>query len=328
MPSQPVSEEAWILELVGGSRLRGSPGPDLPDSGLPSWRLALQGEVFLPFDSLWLRAQGRGSIPEPRPLDQDQLWLLRPGGVLDLQRGFLLDWRAAGAVFETSGGARTVPWPEVHALSVLEESLAPPRDGVWLFLADGSALTAKVIAQDPRGAEGSHWEIELPWGAHARIPASAVSRVRRREAVEEWANAAWTVSEQPSSSVLDWSPKLGRSVDGHALRLGARTWPDGLGVKAPSTLTRRAPGAGLLMLTVGADARVADFRQPQPIVFRVLLDGVELASTPPLGHSDAPRTLRVAVPHAGLLSLRAETATEANQGAHANWCDLIWLAGE
>jgi hypothetical protein len=327
LPPLPADDESWVLGLAGGSRLRGEPGPDLPDAGLATWRLALPGAPLLPLDSLWLRAQGRGALP---PADsgarEDRLWLRRPGGVLDLRQGFLLDWRAAGAVFQTAGGERTVPWSDVHAMALLDEPVAEPAGTVWLFLADGSTLAAKVLGQDPH-AEGGAWSIELPWGARARLPAASITRVRRREGVEEWARASWEVREHPRAEVLDWSPKFGAAVEGGALRLGGRTWPDGIGVKAPSEVARAAPGPGTLLLTVGADDRTAGVGQPQPIVFRVLLGGEELTRTPPLSAATGPRTLLVPVPRAGTLRLRAELAGPYAQGAHGDWCDLVWLPG-
>lgn len=320
--------DAWVLTLAAGGTLRGEPGPDLPDAGLPTWRLALSGRPQLPFDPLWLRSQGRGFAPTlPSGADQDQLCLRRPGGTLDCQRGWLLDWRAAGAVFGSTSGERTYPWSEVDSLCVLDEALELPGDAVWLFLADGSTLAGTILSQEP-GVDGGAWMIELPWGARARLPEEAVTRIRRRAGVEEWARRDWIVGEQPAGEALDWSPKFHRSVEGHPLRLGGRTWPDGIGVKAPSELSRRTPGAGTLLLTVGADARVAEFRQPQPVVFRVFLDGAELAATAPLGVARGPQTLLVQVPRAGMLRLRAETEGAAHHGAHGDWCDLLWLPGE
>lgn len=316
-----------MLALAGGARWRGEPGPDLPDAGRPTWRLALPGAPLLPLDPLWLRAQGRGALPVSEPAAaEDRLWLRRPGGVLDLQHGFLLDWRSAGPVFETAGGERVVPWSEVHALALLDEPVEEPDGMHWLFLADGSTLAARVLAQDPE-VDGGAWRVGLPWGAEARLPADAVTRLRRRDGVEEWARAAWEAREYPRGEVLDWSPKIGSAVTGSPLRLGGRSWPDGLGVKAPSELARTVAGAGTLLLTVGADDRTAEFQQPQPIVFRVLLGDEELARTPPLSLATGPRTLLVAVPRGGLLRLRAELAGPYAQGAHGDWCDLLWLPG-
>lgn len=328
VPPIAVAADAWVLALAAGGSLRGEPGRDLPDAGLSTWQLALPGAPQLPLDPIWLRAQGRGAVPSlPTGAEQDRIWLRRPGGVLDEQRGWLLDWRAAGAVFETVAGERVFAWSEVEALRVLDEALELPPDAVWLFLADGSTLAARILSQDPRADEGA-WRIELPWGAEARLPAAAVSRIRRREGTEEWAHREWETRAQPVGTALDWSPKLQRSVEGHPLRLGARTWPDGIGVKAPSELARHAPGAGTLLLTVGADARVAEYHQPQSVIFRVLLDDELLAVTPPLSATHAPQTLLVRVERAGLLRLRAETEGAANHGAHGNWCDLLWLPGE
>jgi hypothetical protein len=146
--------------------------------------------------------------------------------------------------------------------------------------------------------------------------------------VEEWAGRAWETREQAPPRVVDWSPKRNRAVDGGFLRLGARPHPTGLGARAPSEVARPAPGPGTFFVTVGVDAAAAEFRQPQPVVFRVLLDDQELAVTPPLGPGDGARPLLLQLPRAGLLRLRAETSGEGAPGAHANWCDLLWVPGE
>lgn len=327
LPARPAADDAWVLALAGRARLHGEPGPDLPDAGLPTWRLLLPGAPLVPLDPLWLRALGRGAPPPEDPAArEDRLWLRRPGGVLDRQSGFLLDWRAAGAVFQTASAERTVPWSEIHALALLDEPVEEPPGTAWLFLADGSTLAARILAQDPQVLGGA-WSVELPWGSRASLPAAAVTRVRRRDGIEEWGRGPWVVREHPGSAALDWSPKFGTAVGGGALRLGGRTWPDGIGVKAPSEIARDAAGPGTLLLTVGADDRTTEFLQPQPIVFRVLLGDEELARTPPLSAATGPRTLLVAVPRAGTLRLRAELAGPYAQGAHGDWCDLVWLPG-
>lgn len=327
VPPIDSAAEGWILELQDGSILRGGPGPDVPDLGTPSWFLAGAGAPALPIDTVYLGRQGRGRLPTRLPGEEDLVWLRRLGGVLDLQRGYLLDWNSSGLKLETLAGERLHPWTEVEAFCLLEEKPAPQAGAVWLTLADGSLLTARILEQDPLSAANSDFLLELPWGGRVRIPARGVARILRRSGVEEWSALPWESREQAETLVVDWSPKRNRAVDGGILRLGARSHPTGLGTRAPVELTRAAPGPGLLLLTVGVDAAVAEFRQPQPVVFRVLLGDRELLVTPPLTVRDGPRPLLVRVPQAGLLRLRAEAAGAA-AGAHADWCDLLWLPGE
>jgi hypothetical protein len=327
LPPTPPDPAGWTLDLADGARLRGGPGPDRPDLGLPTWRLSGADGPVVPLDLIWLRRQSRTTLP-PRPDgEEDALWLRRQGGVLDQQRGFLLDWSAAGLRFEGPAGERQHPWEEVEGFALLDEPVEPQRDAAWLFLADGGTLSARILRQDPR-AEGGDYEVEFAWGARSRIPARWVTRIRRRSGVEEWSRVEWQVAEQPAAQALDWSPKVDRSVEGRVLRLGARTYPQGIGVHAPCEIMRRVPGPGFFFATVGADGATAAFRQPQPVVFRVLLDDEQLVATAPLAAAGEPQPLLLRVPRAGLLRLRAEPAAAPQRGAHANWCDLLWLPGE
>lgn len=328
LPPIPTPAEGWWLELTDGSVLRGGPGPDVPDLGTPSWFLGGEGAPALPLDPVYLARQGRGRLPARIAGEEDRLWLRRTRGVLDLQQGYLLDWNGKGLSFQTLAGERQHAWEEVEAFCLLEDAPEPQADAVWLTLADGSTLSARILEQDPRAAGSRDFLLELPWGGRVRIPARGVTRILRRSGVEEWAASAWQSREQSETRVVDWSPKVNRAVDGGFLRLGARLYPTGLGTRAPSEIARAAPGPGTLFVTVGVDAAVSEFRQPQPVTFRVLLDDEELAVTPPLGPRDGARALLIQVPRAGLLRLRAETSGAGAPGAHANWCDLLWVAGE
>jgi hypothetical protein len=328
VPSIPTPAEGWLLELSNGSVLRGGPGPDVPDLGTPSWFLGGAGAPALPIDPVFLSRQGRGRLPARLGASEDQVWLRRARGVLDLQQGYLLDWNSKGLTFQALAGERNYPWAEVDSFCLLEESPAPQADAVWLTLADGSFLSARILEQDPQNAGNTDFLLELPWRGRVRIPAQGVARIVRRAGVEEWAGAEWEVRASPPQLVVDWSPKVNRAVDGGFLRLGTRIHPIGLGTRAPTELARPASGAGLLFVTLGVDAAVSDFRQPQPVVFSVLLDDQILTATPALSAVDGGRALLVRVPRAGMLRLRAEAAGQSVPGAHANWCDLIWLPGE
>lgn len=313
----------WILELADGAVWMGQPGPAGAEVGLQFWALS-GGGPLLPVDPLWLRRMGRGRLPGLVTGEEDHLWLRRAGGVLDLQRGFLLDWSARGLRFEGPAGERDHDWEGVDSFALLAEPMEEAADLVWLGLVDGSTLAARVVGQDPREGGGS-WRIEMPWGAAATLPARAVSRIRRREGVEEWASLAWERRGVPAAQAVDWSPKVNRSVEGGLLRLGDRVYPQGIGVRAPEELARPVAGPGTMLATVGVDASVQAFRQPQPVRFRVLLDEEELAATRALTAADGPLPLLVSVPRAGTLRLLAEpVGPPPAHGTHANWCDLIY----
>ncbi len=310
---------AWRLELVDGSLLRGAPGHERVGD-LPTWRLVAAAPP-LPFDSLWLLRQGRDRLP-PRAADEDVLWLRRPTGAVDEHRGWLLDWRPEGPEFEARAGVLEPSWEEVQALAVLGERVEEPTDVVWLEFADGGFLAARVLGWD---AAAATLEVAPPWGGRWGVPLAALAGVRRRAGLVELADAPWLVRRAPEGTVLDWRPKRGRSVEGRPLSLAGRVCPDGWGVRAPSELALALDRPGTFAVTVGVDDEVRDFVDPAPVRFRVLLDDVELAATPPLGHGDRPRTLVVPLDRPGLLRLVAEPAGPRAAGTHADWCDLLLL---
>ena len=249
VPAIETPAGTWLLELSDGSVLHGKPGPDVPDLGTPSWFLGGVGAPALPMDPVYLARQGRGRLPTRLAGGEDMVWLRRSEGVLDLQRGYLLDWNAKGLNFQALAGVRDYPWTEVEAFCLLEETPPPQADAVWLTLADGSMLTARILEQDARGSSSTDFLLELPWGGRVRIPARGVSRILRRAGVEEWAGLTWETRAAPPALVVDWSPKRNRAVDGGFLRLGARNYPSGLGMRAATEVARTAPGPGTLLPT-------------------------------------------------------------------------------
>jgi len=316
-----VQAEAWNLALSDGSWL---PGQPVGGAEVPTWKLAgLPGVDAMEIDTLWLQAFGRTRLPRAEE-ERDQLWSRTSSGGLDRLRGYMVEWSPEGIVFETSVKERLVAWGQVDALSVFPEEVPAQDDAVWLQLVNGGVLSARIL-----GAEKGVFHLELPWGARWDLPFSAVHRLRQRRGLEEWSTQVWEVVEQPQAEALDWTPRVGKSVEGRPLSIGgAQVFAQGIGVLAKTILSKTASSSGTLLLTVGVDQEVLHFRSPQAVSFQILLDGELLAESERKHVGETAQTMLVHVPHAGQLQLVARPADVLPFGAHADWCDIVWKASK
>jgi hypothetical protein len=310
---------AWTMQLNDGSWLPGQPAPLW--GGQPAWQLVGLPELApMPLDTLWIKSFGRERHPVAEN-DQDQLWVSTTVGGMDRQRGYLLEWGESGLLFETSAGEREFAWDRILGLGLLDEQMEQPTDAVWIQLANGGVISARIIS-----LKDGALNLQLAWGSHWSLPWSAVQRIRRRGQVQEWAKAdLWQVESSPQSEVLDWSPRFGKSVEGRPLRLGSSVFAQGIGVKVPTTLQRQVEQPGLLLLTVGVDREVEHFRNPQPVSFEVWLDDELLVDSGPRAFGDAPMVLKVAVQQAGQMKLVARPSSALPFGGHADFGDVVWL---
>jgi hypothetical protein len=308
-PAAPA-DGPWRLELAEGLLLPGSPGLGREDAG--SWRLP--GGQALDFDSLWLRRVGR-PLPAREAEEKDVLWLSTPGGAPDRLRGWLLQWRATGLVFEGPAGEAEYAWDRISGLEVLAEPPPARRGGGWCWVVlDGGGF---LLLRPRDGGPDRPLLAEPPWGGTVELPWSAVAAVYPERS--GLLAAAWRTAEAPATEVVDWSPKRGRSVEGRPLRCAGREYPDGWGVRVPTVIEVEVDGPGVFRSWVGVDDEVAAYRNPRPVRFSVELDGEPLAQSPPLRVGQEAHLLEVEVPRAGTLRLVARPEGPLPFGGHADW---------
>lgn len=321
-------KDSWALELADGAWLPGEPVVGSPS---PQWKLAglPDGVDPMPLDTLWLLSVGRDRVPKTDG-ERDQLWSRTATGSLDRLQGYLIDWTPEGISFETSVKERLIQWDQLDALTVLAEETDPQTQAVWIQLINGGVLSARILS-----ADASRLQLQLPWDATWSLPTNAIVRLIRRDGLEEWAGpgpngaAAWSFDVLPQAEALDYTPRVGKSIEGRPLRPGAGSpvFPQGFGTMVPTTLSRQVDGPGTLLITVGVDQEVSTFRNPQPVRFQVLLDDTVQLDSGPLTWREGSRTFLVEVSTMGTLKLDCQPAELLPFSGHGDWCDLVWRRG-
>ena len=178
----------------------------------------------------------------------------------------------------------------------------------------------------PRSLSSGVLVADLPWHDGWRLPLNAVASMRRRGApLVDLAERKPDSMIGPLSEALDWTPRAGRSVEGRPLRVNGREFATGFGTRVPAEIRFENIGPGRFLCRVGVDDEVRAFRNPQPVRFRVLLDGEEIARSGDLQAGDATQEISVVLTQAGTLVLVSEPADRLPFGGHADWLDPVFL---
>ncbi|MBP7274905.1 MAG: NPCBM/NEW2 domain-containing protein [Kiritimatiellae bacterium] len=117
------------------------------------------------------------------------------------------------------------------------------------------------------------------------------------------------------------------SVDGHPLRIGGVTYPDGLGSHAVSEIPIRVPeGAVRFAGMAGVDDEVGAGHGS--VRFRILSGNAVLWESPVMKSGDAAVPFEVYAPHAfhRMLYLQADPVEDDGYD-HADWVSLRWIDG-
>ena len=168
--------------------------------------------------------------------------------------------------------------------------------------------------------------VQLPWDATWSLPTSSIVRLIRRADLEELATQPWAFDQLPQAEALSHTPRAGKSIEGRPLRPGysAGVMPQGIGVLAPTVLSREISGPGTLLVSVGVDQEVASFRNPQPVRFQVLFNSSVLMDAGSMTWKDGTQSFLVEVPAAGTVQLQTKPAEVLPYGGHGDWCVLAW----
>jgi len=123
-----------------------------------------------------------------------------------------------------------------------------------------------------------------------------------------------------SSMEIGWGqPQAGKSVDGKPLRIGTKSYGDGIGTHADSSFSLVLDGkAETLSAEVGVDAETG---AKGSVEFVVLCDGREVFRSGILKGGDAPRPLKVPLAGVRHLDLQVTDGGDGIEFDHADWAD-------
>lgn len=318
--AEPLRERAkgpiWTVHLVDGSRLRGRPLGGDPDRLDLVWGIGAD-QLVIPIDLLAVRGMGKPRLPVlVEEQEEDVVELATPNG-RDLRRGWLEEMGKDGLRFSVGDRVEEHSWERIESLALLAEEAAEALPGqVRLRLVDGSDLPFV-----PEKMEEREWLGRLPWGGRLRVPLHRIVAVDRMSGPFKALHEIESMqAEYPQARVLDWSPRRNVNLHGAPIQIGDTTYPLGIAVRAPTTLRFPRVQAGVLTIGVGVDDLVRSHREPQPLVFEVLLDGQRIGETVRCSNDDGLVPLRLLLPHAGELTLRCTSAGDEDaSGRHGAW---------
>lgn len=291
---RPLAGTSGEVEFVGGQRLVGevSGGPE--ESLLVTVAEGAQLETSLDlllslrFRSRW--PQNAALTVEPAP-EGDRLYIVRGRG-LDQLDGLLETIDEEGVTFESRVGSRRYAWGDVGALFLepfAEGEAGEDRGGqVMIDLYSGSRLAGRLVRLDAGGV------VLETGGGSLTLPLREVALVARDDGVMQFLSSLEPADIGPISPFGDdlgmtWAPRLDRAVGLGPLRAGERQWTRGIGVHAPSRVTWNLDGSWKqLRARLAVDDSVLDQNLVGSVVFRVLVDGEELAASRVIRGGDAP----------------------------------------
>jgi hypothetical protein len=191
----------------------------------------------------------------------------------------------------------------------------PRSDFMELILTDGTRL----------GVEGARIE-EGSVLAKTRFDASIRLSLGELVSVHARSRSVVYLSERTPARFV-YVPYIGptreyradRTVEGHAFQLAGRTYDHGIGTQSRTLLAYSIePGDRRFQALVGVDERAGPLGN---VVFRVLVDNVELFRSPPLTDRDVPKAIDVDLLGGKFLILVTEFGDRGNVRDLADWVE-------
>jgi len=123
-----------------------------------------------------------------------------------------------------------------------------------------------------------------------------------------------------SAMEIGWGQaQAGKSVDGKPLKIGGKSYSDGIGTHADSSFSLRLDGkADSLSAEVGVDAEIGN---KGSVEFVVSCDGHEVFRSGVLKGGAAARALKVPLAGVHILDLQVLDGGDGNEFDHADWAD-------
>ncbi len=313
------------LLLVGGGQLPVEKCVLREESAVFDW--AYGKEVKLPLDLIRGVNFAADKVATERPKgaelldnaialasqDKDQLFLLIDDRVQAIP-GLFEEMTADNVVFHWQDKKQSFARSKLYGLAIAPLGKPADRAGQCQFtLVNGTSLWGNL----EKLAEGK-LSLELAKGTSVMLPWESVSRITIRNA-----RMALLSELEPSDVVQEslvappqtW--QRDRSVGGHPLTIGNRTFTKGIGVHSRCLMSFNTDGYDLLTASIGIDAET---HGKGNCLFIVLAGSKELFRQQMSG-GDAAKNIRVELAGAKKITLAVEPGEGLDLADHADWAD-------
>lgn len=221
--------------------------------------------------------------------------------------------REDGLAVALGGAERRLPWDAVRWAVLAEPGSTAAPGGHAIELNDGTRLIADEIALTGGVLSGRRGPAALT------VERERLARIRLRTDAYRYLSdlEPASVVTEPHLDVV-WPPRMDRAISGGPLRLGARLYPEGIGMHPRTEMTFDLDGTWReLHATVGIDDAAEQLGRA---AFRVMGDGVTLAQVGPIAGGEEPVALGVAIAGVRRLTLVADFGGPAAlSGNLADW---------
>ena len=328
-PASDASLGPMIL-LPSGDRLRGE-SVALLEKGLAVQSVSI-GIVNLP------TAQWAGTIFQPPKEPAAYLRLYqklrkgpaKPGDMVVLKNGDQIQGTVVEMDGETLGlqpiGANkpaSLKRSELVAVAIdpRTASYPPITERLWLvYLTDGSRLSGKSLSCEAAETNEAALLLSTRWGAEWRVPISKVARVR----VVDPDQSSLDQRKPDAVQSVDYigstpAPKSGMNTASGPLRIGNRTFDQGLGTQARTLMAYRLTGTEKSFSAwVGVETAAGPLGQSRATV---IIDGKTAFDSGPIKAGDQPKRVQLPLNGAKLLILSSEFGDGGGVRDWVNWCE-------
>ncbi len=266
-----------------------------------------------------------------RSIDLLRLGSETPGDLVllangDRLQGTFLELDADNLKFQPNGASKPVTLSRkgIQGVSIDKTTLDYPAiTGVgWKVLfSDGSRISAREITFDPADPENA-LNLTTRWGAQWRVPIEKLAGLR----VQQPGSIDLDTVKPAAIQTVDYvgpteQPRFGTNVEGGPLRIGPRTFDQGIGTQSRTLMAYRLDGkAKTFSAWVGLDNAAGPKGSARAVV---LLDGKPVYDSGPLKAGEIPRRVQLDLGSARLLILASEFGEGGGVRDWVNWCQPV-----
>ena len=220
--------------------------------------------------------------------------------------------------FQPSTGKVEIDRSGVVALGFDPKLVNYPRPAgpyLELTMIDGSRLGVTAIT-----VEGSGLIASTRFGQMIKVPIAELAQIHPKNgAVAYLSERVPTLTRYVSYLGPTRPLKTDQAIDGQPLRLGGKMYDRGLGTQSRTYLVYKLePGFQRFQALVGVDDRAGPLGS---VVFRVVVDGKETYTSPPMSVRDTPKAVNLAITGAKSLVLITDFGERGEVRDHADWVE-------